>query len=254
MCDIIHFDSLGVRLEGRFFAAGREPDPCAVVLILTGDSQNGTKSSTWPPMIAALRARGLSVFAFDFCGQGHSEGERSALSIGVGCQNFADAHAALGRHVDLPHHRVGLFGSSFGGAVLLASHTNIAPFHAMALKSPASFLAESYETEHGFPDGMDAWRSCGISSVTGLHYQSYLEALRYNIYPAAMEIGVPVLVVHGSADTIVPINQSRRLCHLLGERSKLVELPGVNHDYKQAGALDTLQKVVCDFFAATLLH
>jgi len=225
----------------------------AIVIILTGDSPSGLKGKTWPPLIAALNARGIAVFAFDFLSQGRSDGERTSLSLSVGCENFVDGYRTLGEHLDLSSYRIGLLGSSFGGAVVLSAHGQIARYEAIALKSPASFLAESYETEHGFPDGMDAWRRSGVSEKSGLHYSAYLDAVVHNAYQSALEIRVPVLIVHGGADSIVPVVQSRRLCHLFYETARLIELPGVNHDYKQPGAQETMQNHVTQFFEAVLL-
>jgi pimeloyl-ACP methyl ester carboxylesterase len=253
MIETIPFKSRRVQLEGRLFINQEQSKVgLGVVIILTGDGPNGTKSKTWPPMIEALLRKHLSVFIFDFQGQGNSAGDRSCLCLTVGCENFLDAYWALNKRLKLSKCAIGLLGSSFGGAVLLAASSQLPCYDAMALKSPASFLAESYETEHGFPDGMDAWRRNGISSITGLSYEAYVDALSRNLYVDALAINKPVLVVHGTADTIVPISQSRRLCHLLGAKAVLRELPEVGHDYKQQGAQEALQEAVCSFFASAL--
>lgn len=251
--DVVKFESAGATLQGRLFlpSSGGLPDS-ATIMLLTGDSPNGIKSKTWPPMIEALLVRGFSVFAFDFQGQGFSGGNRSALCLSLGCQNFVDAHKALSKLVNLQHGRLGLLGSSFGGAVVLAAHKAIPPFAAVALKSPGSFLAQSYETEHGLPEGMEEWRKTGVSRVTGLAYTAYQDSIQHNIYASCLSLNVPVLIVHGDADTIVPIEQSRRLRHLLNNTATLVELAGVNHHYREDGAQERLQQEVGAFFSTTL--
>jgi len=253
MTETIQFKSRRTQLQGTLYLRDQaEAGRPAIVIILTGDSPSGTKSKTWPPMIDALLRSQLSVFAFDFEGQGSSAGDRSRLCLSLGCQNFLDAYEALNRRLKLRRWAVGLLGSSFGGAVLLTSQSQLPTYISIALKSPASFLAESYETEHGFPEGMDNWRRTGVSPATGLSYAAYTDAIQHNVYGWALKIDKPVLIVHGTADKIVPITQSRRLCHLLGTKAILNELPDVGHDYKQLGAQETLQGLVCSFFAETL--
>jgi pimeloyl-ACP methyl ester carboxylesterase len=252
MSNVVRFESCGATLEGRIHNPDGTPHIKALVTILTGDSPNGLKSKTWPPMIAALTARQFTVFAFDFLSQGYSGGERTSLSLSVGCQNLIDSQIALAKHLSLASYRTGFLGSSFGGTVILSTHDRVSG-HAIALKSPASFLPEAYESEHGFPVAMEAWRKNGVSTITGLHYRAYLDALAHNVYTSAMNIYVPVLIVHGDADSIVPVGQSRRLCHILGSQARLIELAGANHDYKQPGAQEAMQSHIVQFFAEKLL-
>jgi pimeloyl-ACP methyl ester carboxylesterase len=253
MPETVYVLSNQTRLTGQLFskengAHSKRP----LVIILTGDGPSGIKSKTWPPLIDALLDVGIDVFAFDFHSQGYSEGSRLDLNLSVGCQNFMDAIRTLQIRVDLYSGRLGLIGSSFGAAVFLNSPALYHRFAAVCLKSPASFLAESYETEHGFPEGMEQWRNIGVSAATGISYSAYLDALHYNPYVRCADINCPVLIIHGTADDIVPINQSRRLKHLIGPNASLVELPNVKHDYKQEGAAERMVREAVSFLRAQL--
>ena len=254
MFEIVEISSGGTVLQGRLHLT---TSPCvsqpALVVVLTGDSPSGTKSKTWPPMIERFLSHGLSVFALDFHGQGFSGGSRRGLTLSVGRQNVLDAYAVLASKKTLEEYRIGFLGSSFGAAVLLSAYATLPKCDAIAFKSPASFLVESYEREHGFGTGMDEWRDTGVSVRTGLAYRAYLDAIRHNLYADAMNISCPVMIVHGDADEIVPIAQSRRLLHLLHRHASMVELPGVGHDYKSPEAQQDLQEHICAFFENVLL-
>ena len=46
---------------------------------------------------------------------------------------------------------------------------------------------------------------------------------------ALREAEVPVLILHGTDDRLVPVSNSRRLAQQLGPLATLVELPGCGH-------------------------
>ncbi len=222
-----------------------------VVIMTTGDGRKGSGSSTWNPLIKGIVDCGLPVFIFDFHGLGKSDGKLCDLSITLAIRNLRDAVQFVKTQAWVDCDRLGILGSSFGGTAALIVNALDMSFKAIGLKSPASFLPEAYENEHG-EDGMEIWRKRGISPITGFRYQAYLEAFRYNIYELCKRMNTRVLIVHGDNDTIVPLRQSKRLAFLLGDTVELKILLGVNHDYKQNDALDRLVQHQISFFIRCL--
>lgn len=248
----LSFLSGGVVLRGTLSDANPNNQSTPLVVILTGDGPKGSKSDTWEPLIKTLIEAGISIFIFDFHSQGLSEGARSDLSLSRGRMNFLDALSCLRSNFDLKFRRIGVLGSSFGGAVLLSSLEHISSFDAIAFKSPASFLAEAYENEHGSFEEMNRWRQSKVSRITGLDYMAYIDAINHNLYHNLHLVKCPVLIVHGNKDSNVPIRQSRRLTHIIGSNAKLIEIDGGDHDYKQPGAMATLLRETKNFFEQTL--
>jgi hypothetical protein len=248
----LSFISGGTKLRGTFFDAKPDDWAAPLVIILTGDGSKGSKSDTWGPVTRTLNEAGISAFIFDFHGLGLSEGSKSELSLTRGITNFLDALKCLRDNVDLSRRKIGALGSSFGGAVVLSSLQDIPPFDAIVLKSPASFLPEAYENEHGSFEEMSKWRQSKISARSGLNYEAYLDAINHNIYRNVHLAQCPVLIIHGDVDSTVPIRQSKRLAFLIGSNATLVEVKGGDHDYKQPGAMETLLQETKSFFERTL--
>ena len=79
---------------------------------------------------------------------------------------------------------------------------------------------------------MSAWSD--LASLAALHYPSWLVGMglkdRYDSVAAAAGVRVPVLMIHGSVDPLIPLEQGRRLHEALGARSRFVEVPGAGHN------------------------
>jgi dipeptidyl aminopeptidase/acylaminoacyl peptidase len=227
------------------------PTNSPVVVLVTGDGPQGSHSENWRTTIDQFVTDGLPVFVFDFPGLGGSDGDPSRLTLSGAIQNLRDAVEVVKKQTWVDAKRLGVLGSSFGGAVALAVQGNHDCFAAMGLNAPASFLPEAYENEHG-PDGMAIWRRQGCSHLTNYGYAAYLDSLLHNLYASARNIHCPTLVVHGDADRIVPISQSHRLVRALGDRARLIELPNVGHGFKEPGSQLAAAQHQVAFFLSSL--
>ena len=117
--------------------------------------------------------------------------------------------------------RIGLLGISQGGQVALLCAARGAPASAVAAWAPVTDVARwKVTTEHpGIPAYVD--RACADGDLA-----------RRSPLASAGAIRVPVLLVHGGADTRVPTAQSRLLHDAVrqaGGRSRLEVLEGVGH-------------------------
>lgn len=60
----------------------------------------------------------------------------------------------------------------------------------------------------------------------------------------ASQFAVPWLLVHGTEDDIVPIEDSRDILQHANEETELLELPGVDHVFSGDGTAVMVEKVV----------
>lgn len=237
----LNFNSDGTKISAKLYNNKTEN---TIVLLLTGDSPKGLMSVTWQPIIDLLVENDFCVFAFDFYSQGESEGLRDNLTLTRGIANFKDALTELSGNYLKKGRKVCAIASSFGGAVVLNSEFFLEVADAIILKSPASILFECYENEHGGIEGLKKWEQEKVSQISGLSYQAYLDSLGYNCYSKLRNIKYPVIIIHGDSDETVPIVQSKRLAHIIGEYSELHILKGVHHNYKQENAMSTLNNII----------
>ena len=107
-----------------------------------------------------------------------------------------------------------------------------------------------YDREFGEekPDEGCMWeeQSCPLSST----YRDDMYQIG-SVAAKASEVKVPWLLIHGDADDVVPIEDSREIFNLAKEPKKIFEIPGANHVFSEA-ALEPMSEAVIDWIGEIL--
>jgi fermentation-respiration switch protein FrsA (DUF1100 family) len=208
----------GLRLGAWFFPA--DDDAAPAVLVANG---NGGHRGLRAPLATALQDAGLAVLLFDYRGYGGNPGSPSEEGI---ARDARAARSFLLEEAGADPRRLVYFGESLGAAVVTALAAEHPP-GAMVLRSP-------------FPD---------LAAVGSAHYPFLpVRALLRDRYPVAETVArvqVPTTVVLGSADTIVPPEQSRAVAGAAADLHRLVVVRGADHnDPALAEGPEVVQAVV----------
>ena len=181
-----------------------------------------------------LVSQGISTLRFDWFGMGDTGGDFSHITVST-CVDQLERAIRLMR--ERGYHELGLIGSSFGGllAVLVGQHHQ--ELRAIGLKCPVPDFPETLEHEFG-RTGIEEWKRTNyIPDVTGgtapiaLDFAFYESCRLFDAYEAARAIKNPVLIVHGEEDEVVPVHQIERLEKSLPGETKLILLPGADHQF-----------------------
>ena len=217
------------RLHGVFVPAPSRAS-ASPPLTLVFFHGNGGNLSHRAPLIARLSSElGANLFIFDYQGYGQSQGRPSETATA------ADARAVIaylrGRP-DVDPGRIAYYGESLGGAVALDLATE-APPAALAIQSAFT----------------------SIGDMTRLHYPALgfllpYASMRYEALTAIREIRVPLLVIHGGADTLVPPEHSRRLFEAANEPKRLLIVPDADHNDVFMRGGPSLWRDLRDFFGS----
>lgn len=204
---------------GAWFVPAREPRRDVTVLVANG---NGGNRAVRAPLAEALAERGMDVLLFDYRGYGGNPGRPSEDGLAL------DARAARA-YLDeegVPADRVLYFGESLGTAVVTELATEHPPA-GMLLRSP-------------FVD---------LASMAGVHYpwlpvRSILQD-RFPLVEHLADVEAPVTVLYGTADDIVPPEQSRDVADAAPNLLRSVEVEGVGHnDRAMLDGPDLMEAVV----------
>ena len=177
---------------------------------------------------AVRRHTGANIFGFDYGGFGNSPGKASVNSTAV------DARAAL----DHLHQRYGVAGErtlyvgiSMGAAVAIRLAAETSSPLGMALVAPFASLRDMAQLFY-----------------PRLTWGGRLVGNRYNSLRWVERIGCPLIVLHGAADTLVPIGQGRKLCQAAQEPKTLAEIAGAGHE--DIGDYPDFWKALCSWVDA----
>ncbi|MGH2750015.1 MAG: alpha/beta hydrolase [Actinomycetota bacterium] len=248
--ELIKFDYNGGHLVGSWGIPTNARSGFPLVVLATGDGPNGSEGQTWTQLVPILLHRGIGTFLFDFAGLGHSPGVYDDLTLTSGCRDFRAAMEFVTLSGNHNMDRVGVIGSSFGGNVALLEAANFPQVKAIGLKSASTFLPEGYQIEYG-AKLMEDWGREGYSEKVGHKYTIVLDSLFHNTYEAASRIDAKVRIVHGTADTSVPIRHARDLLRVL-KHGSIFEIEGADHWYAEGDEWQRMASNLVDFMSDEL--
>lgn len=235
----------------------------AAIVILHG-FKGFRRFGFFPGFARAAAARGFAAVNVDFSHNGVGANglefvEMDRFAAQTHTRNLDEIRRvvdvlASGGLLGRPARRVGLAGHSRGGgeAVLAAAEdpridalvtwaavadipSRWTEDQIAAWRAGGTVEIENARTKQMMPIAAEYWRDCEANRA------------RLDICAAAARITVPWLIVHGDADTSVPVSEAHRLFEAAGEDAELLIVEGADHGFggkhPYAGATPELRRV-----------
>lgn len=185
-----------------------------------GDGQLGVAA----PLVRA----GYTLLTFDLRGSGESGGEYFTL----GAQEVRDVGGAIDflRGRGLADQGVNLVGFSMGGATALLMAEMDPSVRAVVEDSGYADLASLIDVQVPIASGLPPAFTPGMLLATRVLLGVDLYAIRpIDGVPALAAARVPLLVIHGVADTYVPPINGRQIAAAYGPQAETLFVPGAGH-------------------------
>jgi fermentation-respiration switch protein FrsA (DUF1100 family) len=203
----VEFERISVvTKDGERLQAWRllHPSPRALVVYFHG---NGGNLSVWAPILSGIARQGYSVLAFDYRGYGGSTGRPSESGL------YKDVEAVVQHFWERTDRAAPViyWGRSLG-TVMAA--------YASTIHAPNGLILES-----GFPDARSLVRSSPVLAFLAM-FSSY----RFTGADFLAGAAIPVLVVHGDNDHVVPFNQGRALFDRVTGPKQFFMIRGGDHN------------------------
>lgn len=218
------------RLHGLWLA---NDDPAAPVLLyLHGARWDVTGSAA---RVRRMGSLGFSVLVIDYRGFGQST-DQSADELPSEARAYEDAHAAwawIARNH--PQQRRYIFGHSLGSAIAVHLATEAPDASGLIVEGSFTSIPAVFQSM--------PW---GWLPVTGLITQRFDAASRIG------QVAVPVLVVHGSDDTLIRPELGRALYEQAREPKRFVLVDGGSHHNTNALGQAQYGAALRELFGPTL--
>lgn len=195
----------GTRLVGWYLPPkepGRGPAPGLLWFYGNGE----TIGAIWP-VIRDFRPPGAALLVVDYPGYGASAGRATEAGI---YEAGALAYRALASRPGVDAKRIYVYGRSLGSAV--------------ATRTAADFPAAGLILESPFTSARD------MAARTYRIFPLFLVRLRLNNVETIRQVHCPVLVFHGTADRLVPMEMGRRVAEAAPEQKEFVMIDGAGHN------------------------
>ena len=214
---------------------GADGDQCIAVL---GHGVTGNKDRPFVVALAeGLAAAGVPALRFSFAGNGDSGGRFEECHISKEVED-------LGSVLDvLDGYRVCYIGHSMGGAVGVLRASQDERIRVLVSLAGMVHTKKFAETEFGeeTPDAGFMWEDedCPLS-------QAYMDDLSRidTVVNKAADINVPWLLVHGSEDDVVPIEESKEISAGANTPVECYVIDGANHVFSETYTAPMVDKVV----------
>jgi alpha-beta hydrolase superfamily lysophospholipase len=228
----------GLHLAGTLVTPDGSPEH-AVVLV-HGGGVTREEGGFFTRLAAGLAAVGVASLRFDMRGHGESEGLQQELTLSAILNDIRVAIAYVREATGVT--RLSLIGQSFGGGIC----------GYYAAKRPQEvallvLLCPQFNYKQRTIDSRPYWTDDYLSDdmarqLTEQGYIQFTPTLKHGraifnevlwLRPDTVlgEISAPTLVVHGTEDTLVPIESSRQAMTQFTAEHKLVEIEGAQHGF-----------------------
>jgi len=202
--DDVNFQTIdGLTLHGWFVPGGRRET------ILWCHGNAGNISHRLDNMKILHDRIGIGMFIFDYRGYGRSQGQPSEAGT------YLDAEAALSylrSRPDIDQDAIVIFGRSLGGAVavdLASKH----PCLGLILESTFTSLVDLFEVP------------IDINDLRGR-----MAPIKYDSFSKIKRISVPLLMLHGNRDEVVPFESGCTLYKAANQPKQFCLIEGAGHN------------------------
>ena len=214
-------------------------------IIMSHGLEGSKDADKWLLLASRLYDAGFACLRFNYrgCGEGREKSEGNFEDTTLS-RRIQDYRAALDFIETIPvgKNRLGVVGSSFGGTVAIAAQdTRVKAMVTMAtpcrFKVPAEEQFREYQARGFFE----------LSSGRRLKTQFLHDIRHYDVGNTVGKIGCPLLIIHGSADEDVPVENAHHLYEKAKAPKRLKIIEGGNHGFNDPTHLEQVISLTSDW-------
>ena len=241
----------GHTLSGRLEMPDGDAPPAYALFAHCFTCTKDYKSVTY--VSRTLAEQGIAVLRFDFTGLGESEGDFADTSVTT---HIDDLEAAAHYMKDRGFGACVMVGHSLGGAAVLLAAGNVPEVKAVvaiAAPAPADHIRHVFTDQDvgqalhtGRVEVKIAGRPFSISA------EFFQDLERHGTLDHIAALDRPLLVIHGTADRIVSIEESEKIFAAARQPRWFAAIPDANHLFTKQEDAEKAASTIVSFLDAVL--
>jgi len=249
--DGLKYEPLSVRTtDGEtirgWFLYGTQGSPLIVVCHGVGTNREDLRGVS-----RFLCNAGFNVLAFDFRAHGESTGSRTTFGFREALDVEAVVQHAVG-HYSQYFDRIGVYAISMGSAATIFAARHLPAVSAFVFDSPFAVLTGLVDRQFEHWPRLPGRAFAALARFYGSLFMGIRPAdIAPKDYAQALGSG-SVLVFHGAADSLIPIEQGRQLFAKIPGPKEFVETKGAEHVQSFAVMGKAYETKVVTFFQTCL--
>lgn len=249
----MHFDVRGERLYGMLHIPDAVSSAPCVVFCHGFTGHRIEAHRLFVKAARALVAHGIAALRFDFRGSGESDGDFADMTVS---REIEDAHAAIEFAASQPEVnplRLGLLGLSLGGCVAACCAPVDERIRALvlwaAVARPNEIIRRNLDAEQ-----LELLDRRGWLIVNGMRVgkQFFDDIERIEPLNAVRQFRNAALVVHGSLDQVVPVEDAHLYADALGGETQLRIIEGADHTFSRYDWESEVIRITCEWLSSHL--
>lgn len=221
-------NSSGLRLAGLFYTAGIEGSPALVVCHgFTGSKEGAGKAVQMAEFYGAV---GYDVLLFDFACNGESQGNFEDLTLSG---QIDDLTCAVDWCQEQGAGTIITTGRSFGGTTVICHAARDKRVAGVCTWAASTNLTQRLsELAVDDPDDPKRVLVAGDEGILYLKKGFFQDLGKYDVLLLASQIAPrPLLLIHGTKDDMVPLDDAKSIYESAGETKELVIIEGGDHQF-----------------------
>ena len=228
------------------------PEDAPAIVVMSHGFTSSKGSKIYCELQDMLNARGIGTLRYDYFGHGDRGEKFEDITLSAACGSL---YSAIDFARQQGKRDIALLGASFGGLISIIGAA-VKPVKALVLKSPVTDPVSFWRARLG-DEGIKKWEKEGV-----IHYDNGLrenydlksgfwENINHYDMPSLIQsVSCPTLIVHGSADPVVPLEQSRKMAEMSGAELRVIE--GADHAYSNPLHYEACKRAMVEFLAKQL--
>jgi len=216
--------------------------PCVIMSHGLEGSKDGEK---WLLLASRLYHSGFSYLRFNYrgCGEGSeaSEGNFEDTTLSRRIQDYRAAIDFVNTAA-VDSNRLAVVASSLGGMVAIAAH-DVRTRAMVTLATPYRFQIPHDDQFKVYKNE----RFLELQSGKRIKKRFFTDIKNYDLSSAVAKIDCPLLVIHGSADKLVPLENAHHLYKKAKEPKRLEIIEGGSHSFNESNHLEQVISLTLDW-------